>query len=131
MLNVVKCSEVYYNESNEEIPKYIRWGALIYCTDISKIPSITEGILTEKECNLIMDKLNEITTEDLFMTKEEALEWADWSENTIYDKGVKIGNQETSEEYIKSMVDNNIDLDTISKITNKTIEEIKEIFIKN
>ena len=91
MLNVVKCSEVYYNESNEEIPKYIRWRALIYCTDISKIPSITEGILTEKECNLIMDKLNEITTEDLFMTKEEALEWADWTENTIYDKGIKIG----------------------------------------
>ena len=131
MLNVVKCSEVYYNEAKEEIPKYIRWGALIYCTDISKIPSITKGILTEKECNLIMDKLNEITTEDLFMTKEEALEWADWSENTIYDKGVKIGNQETSEEYIKSMVDNNIELDIISKITNKTIEEIKEIINKD
>ena len=131
MLNVVKCSEVYYTESNEEIPKYIRWRALIYCTDISKIPSITEGILTEKECNLIMDKLNEITTEDLFMTKEEALEWADWSENTIYDKGVKIGNQETSKEYIKSMVDNNIELDIISKITNKTIEEIKEIIKKD
>lgn len=139
MLNVVKCSEVYYNEAKEEIPKYIRWGALIYCTDISKIPSITKGILTKKECNLIMDKLNEITTEDLFMTKEEALEWADWTENTIYDKGVKIGitqgkiegNQETSEEYIKSMVDNNIELDIISKITNKTIEEIKEIINKD
>ena len=78
-----------------------------------------------------MDKLNEITAEDLFMTTEEALEWADWSENTIYDKGVKIGNQETSEEYIKSMVDNNIELDIISKITNKTIEEIKDIINKD
>ena len=90
-----------------------------------------------------MDKLNEITAEDLFMTTEEALEWVDWSENTIYDKGIKIGltqgkikgikegNQETSKEYIKSMVENNIELDIISKITNKTIEEIKEIINKD
>jgi len=77
-----------------------------------------------------MDKLSNITKEDYFMTEEEALEWADWIENTIYDKGIKIGNQETTEKHIKSMVDNNIDLDTISKITNKTIEEIKEIIKK-
>ena len=29
------------------------------------------------------------------------------------------------------MIDNNIDLDTISKITNKTIDEIKEIIKKD
>lgn len=57
MLNIVKCKELYYNE----VPKFIKWGTLISCTDFNKIPSITKGILDEKECNLLMDKINKLT----------------------------------------------------------------------
>ena len=129
--NVVKCAEIYYNNfEKENIPNYIRWGALIYCCDFSEVPSIMEGILTKKECQILMDKLNSITKEDYFMTEEEALEWADWTENTIYDKGLKAGIKEgiqkNLENNIKNMLKKNISLEDISEITGKSIEEIKK-----
>ena len=37
------------------------------------------------------------------------------------------GIRENTESIIKSMIENNIDFETISKVTGKTIEEIKEI----
>ena len=38
-LNVVKCLELYYNLDNlDDVPKHIKWGALIYNRDIEKNP---------------------------------------------------------------------------------------------
>lgn len=125
-LNIVKCNKIYYNEAKERIPEYIRWGAFLYNDDFSKIPLITKGILNDKERKIIMDKLNKITKEDYFMTEEEALEWADWTEKSIYDDGRK----QEQQEMIKSMFENKADLEFISKVTGKSIEEIKNILEK-
>ena len=140
-LNVVKCHELYYNEE-EKIPNYVRWGALIYCDDINKIPDIVKGIMTYEERNLIMEKLNKLTKEDLFMTEEAALRWVDWETNTIKNdakkkgheeglkEGLKEGREEGREENIKitieKMLSKNFSLDDISDITGKSIEEIKK-----
>jgi len=85
-----------------------------------------------------MERLEKITKEDYFMTREEALEWADWIENTIYSKGKKEGKlegklegiKEGIEQNIKTMFDNGIEIDVISKVTGKDIEEIKDIIEK-
>ncbi len=45
-------------------------------------------------------------------------------------EGIKEGIEQGVEETIKSMHKNNIDLETISKITNKSVEEIEEILKK-
>ncbi|MBQ8681775.1 MAG: hypothetical protein IJ509_02570 [Bacilli bacterium] len=131
-LNVAKCKEVYYNEKNKgKILKHVRWGALIYYNNINDIPEITKGILSFEERKLIMDKLSELTHEDLFMTEEEALEWAEWERNSIKaeakKEGLKEGIEQNTKNTIIAMLENNIDLETISKITNKTIEEINLI----
>ena len=42
-------------------------------------------------------------------------------------EGRKEGIEETLVSTIKGMLDNNIDIDTISKITKKSVEEIKKI----
>ena len=102
-----------------------------------------------------MGNLSKLTKEDLFYTEEEALEWAEWErksieaeirenaekeirenvekevreniEKEVRNKSIIEGREENTKELIISMLKNNIDLETVSKITNKTIEEIKEI----
>ena len=130
-LNVVNCKELYYNYDNKKIPKYIKWGALIYCDDISNIPIITKGIMTYEERNIIMDKLNKLQNDKQIMTELEALEWEEWERNTIYSDGIKKGieqgiNQNTIE-IIKSMLKKELDINLISEITNESIEEINKI----
>ena len=154
-LNVVKCHELYYNLDNkEDIPNYIRWGALIYCNNINDIPDIVEGILTNEERNRIMSKLSKLTREDLFYTEEEALEWAEWERRSIIteirekaiaevkaealaeakaealSEGQTKGKEETTKDLILSMIENGATLEFVSKVTNKTIEEINDIIKK-
>lgn len=130
-VNIVKCNELYYNHKQEEIPNYVRWGALIYCDDFSKIPDIVKGIMTDEERDRIMDKMDKLTHDDVFMTELEAKEWDKWEENSKIDyameQGIEKGIEQKELEIIKSMLKNNLDLETIARVTNKTIEEIKEI----
>ena len=125
-LNVVKCHEIYYNEDVLEIPNYLKWGTLIYCNNPEDIPNITKGIMTKEERDLIMDKLNNLTREDLFMSESDAIKWYEWEQNTIRSDCRKEGIEENKIETIKAMLENKIDLDLISKVTGKSIEEIKK-----
>ena len=85
-----------------------------------------------------MSVLDKLTKEDLFMSEEEALEWAEWERKTILSdmkkEGKKEGKEEGKEEatigLIKSMLENNADLEFISKVTGKSKEEIEKILEK-
>lgn len=86
-----------------------------------------------------MDKLNKLTSEDLFYSEEVALEWEEWERRSIEteirkksaEEGLKQGIEQNTKDMIISMKKNNVTLDLISKITNKSIEEIKEILKNN
>ena len=137
-LNVVKCHELYYNNSSEKVPNYVRWGAFIYCDDFFKIPDIVKGIMTKKEIEVIMDKINNITNDDLFMTKAEMLHWEEWEKNTLYNDGKKEGFNDGKEQgieqgieqmvylTIKNMIKEKFTLEDISKVTGKSIDDIKK-----
>ena len=78
-----------------------------------------------------MDKLNKLKNDKQIMTELEALEWEEWERNTIYSDGIKKGieqgiNQNTIE-IIKSMLKKELDINLISEITNRSIEEINKI----
>lgn len=138
-LNIVKCHELYYNYDSLEIPNYVRWGALLYCKDLSKVKEITKGIMTYEERNVIMGILDKLTKEDLFMSEEDAIAWDNWEKNTIYHDGIKEGIEQGIEQgleqgieqekinTIKEMLKKSISLTDISDITGKSIVEIKEI----
>lgn len=143
-LNVVKCSFVYYNEDNKkDLPNYIKWGALIYSRTCEEILEVAKDVLSFKERKTIMGILDKLTHEDLFYSEEEALEWAEWERNSIRDEaqkegrqegikeGIKEGKNESIKEMILSMNKNNISIEVISKITQKSIDEINEILNKN
>ena len=104
---------------------------MIYCDNFDKLPEICRGIMTYEERNIIMDKLDKLQKDSYLMSEVEALEWAEWEKNTIYSDGKKAGYAEAIEEntlkMIKSMLKEKIDYNVISKVTNKSIDEIKEI----
>ena len=138
-LNVEKCHELYFNLGNQEdIPNYVKWGVLLYCEDFKKIPDIVKGIILNKERDKIMSKLDKLTRDDLFMTEVETLEWSEWERKSIEEearnkgltegrvKGQEEERAESTKEIILSMIENKLSLDIISKITNKTIAEIKK-----
>ena len=171
-LNVVNCNDVYYNQcNNEEIPNYVRWGTLLYNKDFDKIPEIAEGIMTKEEVGRIMDKVDKLTSDSLFMSELEYLKMYEKEEKakmeyacslasergyaTGHEKGLvdgfdqgraegrveghaegraeghAVGHAEGCEETIistvKKLVDKNIDINDISDITGKSIDEIKKI----
>lgn len=155
-LNVAKCSEAYYNLSKkEEIPNYIRWGALLYNRNLEKIPEIAYGIMTDKEIEIIMDKIDKLTDDSLFMSDLETIEMHEKEERAIRAYEIKIaaeqgmakgmaegkakgkaegkaegmaeGIEKNTKEMIRAMIKNNATLDFISKVTNKSIKEIEKI----
>lgn len=151
-LNVVKCHELYYNEPNKDkLPNYIKWGALIYSKDIRAMSSIMDSFLSKKEKDIIMAGLDKLTHDDLFYTEKEAQEWEEWERKSIetyirkkaqkegleqgieqgieqgLEQGVEIGLEQKTKEIIISMINNNISIELISKVTNKTKEEINKI----
>ena len=138
-LNVVNCSDVYYNQSNkEDIPNYIRWGALLYNKDFKKIPEIVEGIMSKEEVMRIMDKMNKLTNDSLFMSEMEYIRMyekeekakREYAEKLATEKGHADGHVEGQKELILSMIKNNMDIETIAKLTNKTINDIENIINK-
>ena len=103
------------------------------------MPDIIKDILTKEEVERIMDKIKKLQDDSLFMSELEAMEWQEWEDRSIQTEmrkkgfddglalGIKEGIKENTRETILAMINNNLSLETISKITNKTIEEINEI----
>lgn len=131
-LDIVKCHDIYYNQSDKTIlPEFIKWGTFIYNRDYNKIPSIIKGLISKEEEIRIMSKIKGLVDDSLFMSELEQEEWAEWEENSKLDyaqsKGFNQGIEKKTKDVILSMLENNATLEFISKVTNKTIEEINEI----
>ena len=90
--------------------------------------------MTNNDRDLIMSKLSELTKEDLFMSYEDALKWAEWEANAIRSdakkaglaEGQVIGREESIILTIKNMLNKNFSLEDISDITGKNVDEIKK-----
>ena len=82
-----------------------------------------------------MDKIEKLQDDSLFMSKLEAMEWQEWEdksiESEIRKESYTAGREQEKKEIILSMAKNNLPIETISKITNKTIKEINEIIKEN
>ena len=140
-LSVVKCKKIYYNNHRKEVPNYIKWGALLSCKidETDKMEKILRELLLEKEVEVIMSKINKLKDDSLFMPEAERLAWEEWEYNSIMAdaknkgmaegiaEGLEKGMEEKTIDIIKSMLENNASYDFISKVTNKSIEEIKSI----
>jgi len=144
-LDLEKCYKIFYNTDNKEnISNYVRWGAFLYNEDMSEINNILGDILSSRDKGRLIRKIDEINMrKDGTLTRKEAKEWGRWIENSFRQEGLEKGFEQGRVEgiergieqgiekgiidTIKSMLKNELSYETISEITNKTIDEIKEI----
>lgn len=142
-LDVIKAKELYY-KGLKRVKRHIKWGVLFSCTSLDEMEPILCELLNKKEVYLFMNKLKKITRTITVMDEKEALELDNKIRRSLYaegeqkgfSNGEKIGFSNGEKigfsngfsdgimSMIKSMIDNHIDIETISKVSNKSIEEI-------
>ena len=129
-----------YDRDVRELPKEIRWGAILIENDIGVISKILgEDMLTMEEKENLLNTMKEVSNDEGIYTEYLAREFSKLKEvNQLYHareeglaEGHKLGQAEGASskelEVIKNMLGEKADYNFISKVTGKTIEEIKEI----
>lgn len=139
-IDIVKCYKKVYNniESVQKLPKGVRWGALLY-TDVHDIELIKkiigDDLLSMGERTKLIASINDVVDnkrilqdwmieENARMKHEGQMAYA--REEGLA-QGIEQGIEQGREEIIINMLNEGADYNFISKITGKTIDEIKEI----
>ena len=148
-LDIAKCYQKFYNLIKEgkvsEIDDYIRIGAFFYNDDVNELDIILGNMLDIELKKRVIGKVREMYTmnDDYTLTKEASDQYGrflyyGWKEE-FTEEGKKIGRKlgrkegklagikENAMKMIKSMLKNDIDVEKIAKVSDKSIEEIKEI----
>lgn len=131
-IDVALCRKLVYNLGIEKVSKAIRWGAIITSKSIKEISSILgDDILSMEEKEKFLNTIKEVNDD------ERVLEDWMWEEhyrlkeiderNTALQEGREEGIEDKTKEVIINMLKEKSDYEFISKITGKTIDEIKEI----
>lgn len=131
-IDVALCRKLVYNLGIEKVSKAIRWGAIITSKSIKEISNVLgDDILSMEEKEKFLNTIKEVNDD------ERVLEDWMWEEhyrlkeiderNTALQEGREEGIEDNKKEVIINMLKEKSDYEFISKITGKTIDEIKEI----
>ena len=136
-LDVAKCYKKFYNLIREgkesEIDNHIRIGAFFYSNNPDELDIILGNMLDVELKERVIGKVRDMYTmnEDYTLTNEEVKQWGDFLYNgwkhEFTEKGKIAGIKETALKMIKRMLKNDIDVEKIAKVSDKSVEEIKEI----
>ena len=138
-IDIEKCYKTLYNnsESEEKLPKVVRWGAIIY-SDLDKMEDTLErkgDLLTMEEKEKLLKRIHTLMKDRKIIQEWMVIENNRLREEDILNtakgearrEGWKEGIEEKELELIKNMLIKKYTYKDISEITGKTIEEIKEI----
>lgn len=151
---VNKYLDYFYNlyyVKNKNVSKDIVWLALLSAKSFEELEEMASKVMTKEQKNRFINETKELCNEEIIISysfKERLDKLADYEYEQsvwkkLYIKGIEQGyNDEIEEVYndgireginintlniIKKMLKENIDIILISRITNKKIDEIKEI----
>ena len=145
-LDIVKSKKLYYNEYIRK-RNYLKWGALFSSKTLDEIYPIITELIGKRKGEVFMSKLKKMTVETKVMDAVEATRLDDIFRNSIFEEGKEIGllegisqgmsqgKEEGMEKgieqgiltTIKNMIKNSVSYEFISKVTGKSIKEIKEL----
>ena len=133
-IDIEKCHKlVYTNIKEKEIknPRSVIWGAIMNEEDISKILDVLGGTLTMEQSERLAKRIEDINDDNKIIKQWMIEDNSRWYIEEMLDNGYNKGREEGIEEekikMIKNMLMENSNYKYISKISGKTIEEIKEI----
>ena len=145
MSNVIK--KVYNNiEDVQKLPKVVRWGAILYM-DINNIEEIKkvigDDLLTMEQRVKLVSRIGDVIDDKKIIQEWMVIENNRMREANILrtaredglkqgieqgiEEGTRQGEEAKALEVIKNMLNKDYSYDSISEITGKTINEIKEI----
>ena len=131
-IDVALCRKLVYNLGIEKVSKAIRWGAIITSKSIKEISSVLgDDILSMEEKEKFLNTIKEVNDdervlEDWMWEEHYRLKEID-ARNTALQEGREEGIEDNKKEVIINMLKEKSDYEFISKITGKTIDQIKEI----
>ena len=151
-VDVEKCYKKIYNKDIKDISKAERWGAILKAKSIKELSYMLGGdMLSMEEKERFLKTVREVNSDDRilqdWMIEENArmayegemstarrdgriegmIEGIKEGKKKGIAQGIKQGINENKTEVIINMLKKDIDYYTISDVTGKTIEEIKEI----
>ena len=132
-LDVAKCYKKFYNLVREgkesEIDNHIRIGAFFYSNDPEELDIILGNMLDVELKKRVIGKVRDMYTmnEDYTLTNEERKQWGDFLYNGWKHEFIEKGIKENAFKMIKRMLKNDASYDFIAKVSDKSVEEIKEI----
>jgi predicted transposase/invertase (TIGR01784 family) len=129
-------TKLYYT-NNRNVSKDVIWLALINTKTFDELEEMSKLVMREKDRNKFLKDVKNASQDKLILSEWEADKMAELvKEETIkyaklegIEKGIEKGIEQNTISTIKSMLKNKIDYEIISKVTNKTIDEIKNIEI--
>ena len=129
---IEKCRKLVYDIPVRELPKEVRWGSILIENDIEEISkTLGEDMLTMEEKENLLNTMKEVSNNEGIYTEYLAREYSKLKEvNLLYnarEEGKEEGAESNKIEIIKNMLKKSIDYLTISEVTGKTVDEIKEI----
>ena len=118
--------DMYYNDDKEMSLNEIFLAGLM-SNNFTELFSIMSKVLSPKDLDKFMESVVNMCKEFENIHEWQKEKMDAMVQNNIYESGIKQGIEETLANTIKNMLLNNADYNFISKVTNKSIEEIKKI----
>ena len=123
-----KCRELVYDNGIEDLPKAVRWGAIMIEENIDKISEfLGEDMLSMEEKERFLETIREVNDDERLLNDWVIQKNMEMKYESQMDYAKEQGIESKTLEVIKKMLNKNTDYEYISEITGKTVEEIKEI----
>lgn len=132
-IDIASCYNFVYNECNKEkISNLDRLSAMVYCSSLEDISFVLGSeILTMEEKSKLIDSVKKISKDKDIkeaVKLEDSIEYRfKLVEEDALERGIDQGKEETLTDTIKSMLKEKLSYNLISKITGKSLNEIKKI----
>ena len=125
-LNIAKCYQLYYNESDLRNDPIILLGALLYCANSMEMSKVSGNFFSKKENEIFMDNVKSLYDNSDLLTIEELTQMEQSCfDSTIkdYEKRIKQAKEETEELQEKN--------DKLKEKTDKLKEETDKLKERN
>ena len=139
-IDLEMCHNLVYDIDIRNLPKAVRWSAILVESEIDNIVKILgDDILSMEEKDRLVETIKDVNNDKKILKKWIAMEKAkmvyendiEYAKERGIKEGIELGREEGSKikelEVIKNMLCKGYDYIAISDVTSKTIDEIKEI----
>ena len=129
--DIVKCYDVYYNNDEREIDRnsrIIRWGTLLYTSEISDISEIIgDDLLMKEDKENFVKVAEELEEKHRSFTDDDILQLTEYKFAEARLSGFDEGTENGIKYTVINMLKENYDIREIAKITGLNEEEIMKI----